>query len=263
MLLGLHLLESASSSNDAELLYKPPHWCFLLTHCYLIWAPSKPCLPIGMPLQDLNKGTQLFYKCLANTQGLAGIPLVHLCWSKMGSSCPYNLNLGLWGGDRHFWGIWGLLQYFLNQKQCMKKSHNPRRSLLLGSFSQTPVPAANFTSSCVGSMVHASHPSIAIRVAYGRYDSWVARGRGFLLHRGAKDSGDLTLAAFKKQFQCSQKSDSLMSWLVIPESLKKKRIWVDKNFLLSLYYLTLLFSFWIQSVGMPLIICHSNPNVVT
>ena len=61
----LHPLESASSPNDAELLDRPPHWCFLLTHSCLIWALSKPCLPTGMPLRDLNKGTQLLYKCLA------------------------------------------------------------------------------------------------------------------------------------------------------------------------------------------------------
>lgn len=100
LLLAVHLLESASSSNDAELLFSPSRWCFLLTHSYLIWALSKLSLPIGLPLQDLYKRTQLFCKYLARLS--AGIHLVHLCWSKKGSSCPCNLTLGLWGGDMHF-----------------------------------------------------------------------------------------------------------------------------------------------------------------
>ena len=54
----------------------------------------------------------------------------------------------------------------------------------------------------------------------GRDDPWVARGRGLLIHSGAKGSGDLTLAALKKQFQQSPKGDCLMSWLVILESQK-------------------------------------------
>lgn len=80
LFLALLLLESASSSDDAEFLFRPSRWCFLLTHCCLIWALSKPSLPIGLPLQDLYKRTQLFYKGLA--QRSAGIHLVHLCWSK-------------------------------------------------------------------------------------------------------------------------------------------------------------------------------------
>lgn len=100
LLLAVHLLESASSSNDAELLFSPSRWCFLLTHSCLIWALSKPSLPIGLPLQDLYKRTQLFCKYLAKRS--AGIHLVHLCWSKKGSSCPCKLTLGLWGGDMHF-----------------------------------------------------------------------------------------------------------------------------------------------------------------